>query len=302
MRQDVNAVRNLLIDTPSGGQVRLGDIANVDVTSSPNVIKRDAVSRFIDVTAEVRGRSRSAVLTDVKHSLQNVKFPLEYRYELVSNYAQRATIEHRLVLLGVAIAIGTLLLLQAAFGSWRLAVLGFLTLPLALVGVALVVLLGGGTIELGSAGAFLAVFAIATRNGVVLLQRFQQLERGEGNGVGRGLVLQGARDRLTPILATAAGTAMFFAPFAFLGDLPGHEIVSPMADAVLGGLVTATIVSLFLLPALYLRFAYGKAATEELDLRDLWEGDASLPAVSAGLGNGGGGLVPGSGTPEVRPS
>ena len=290
-RQDVTAVRNLLIDTPNGGQVRLGDVARVDVQPSPNVIQRDAVSRYVDVTAQVRGRSRSAVLADVKDRLQGVKFPLEYRYELVSNFADRGAIEHRLVLLGIGIAIGTFLLLQAAFANWRLAVLHFVTLPLALVGGTLVILIGGGTIELGSVAGLLAVFAIAVRNGVVLLQRFQRLEGGEGNGLGRDLVVQGARDRLAPILLTAGGTAAFFVPFALLGDLPGHEIVSPMASAGLGGLVTSTIVSLFLLPALYHRFAYGKASMDDLDLRDLWVETAQPPAPPVAIdltGNGDG--------------
>ena len=290
-RQDVTAVRNLLIDTPNGGQVRLGDVARVDVQPSPNVIQRDAVSRYVDVTAQVRGRSRSAVLADVKDRLQGVKFPLEYRYELVSNFADRGAIEHRLVLLGIGIAIGTFLLLQAAFANWRLAVLHFVTLPLALVGGTLVILIGGGTIELGSVAGLLAIFAIAVRNGVVLLQRFQRLEGGEGNGLGRDLVVQGARDRLAPILLTAGGTAAFFVPFALLGDLPGHEIVSPMASAGLGGLVTSTIVSLFLLPALYHRFAYGKASMDDLDLRDLWVETAQPPAPPVAIdltGNGDG--------------
>jgi Cu/Ag efflux pump CusA len=288
-RHDVSAVRNVLIDTPNGGQVRLGDVANVDVKPAPNVIQRDAVSRYVDVTAQVQGRSRSAVLADVKSRLKSVKFPLEYRYELVSNYADRAAIEHRLVLIGIAVAAGTFLLLQAAFASWRLAVLQFLTLPLALVGAAVVVLAGGGAIELGSAAGFLAVFAIAVRNGVVLLRHFQRLERGEGNGLGRDLVLQGARERLAPILLTAVATALFFAPLAFLGALPGHEIVTPMGKAVLGGLVTSTIVSLFLLPALYLRFAYGRAQGEELDLRELWEEHApvSEPVPAPAVGSNG---------------
>jgi CzcA family heavy metal efflux pump len=305
-RRDVSAVRNLLIDTPSGSQVRLGDVARVDVKPSPNVIERDAVSRRVDVTAQVHGRSRSGVLADVRQRLQSVKFPLEYRYELVSNFADRAAIEHRLVLLGIGVAIGTFLLLQAAFGSWRLAVLQFLTLPLALVGGTLAVLLAGGNIELGSAAGLLAVFAIAVRNGVVLLQRFQRLEQGEGNGLGRDLVLQGAGDRFTPILVTAVATAIFFAPFVFLGDLPGHEIVSPMGRAVLGGLVTSTIVGLFLLPALYLRFAYGRASSDELDLRDLWEEKVVEPAVATDVdGNGhkvGSEVGAGAEAPEAWPS
>jgi len=278
-RQDVDSVRNLLIDTPSGKQVRLGDIADVSIKDSPSVIQREAVSRYIDVTAGVSGRSRSAVLADVKHRMQDVKFPLEYRYELASNFADRAAIQHRLMLLGIAIAIGTFLLLQAAFGSWRLAILQFVTLPLALVGAAVVVLVGGGRVELGSACAFLAVFAIATRNGITLLRHFQDVERdSDDKNNRRDLVLQAAREQLAPMLVTGVATALFFAPLAFLGSRPGHEIVSPMGDVVLGRLLTSTLVSLFLLPALYLRFALGRAAAEDLELQELW----NEPAVADG--------------------
>jgi Cu/Ag efflux pump CusA len=297
-RQDVNSIRNLLIDTPGGNLVHLSDIAAVTVNDSPDVVQRDAVSRYVDVTADAHGRSRAAVLTDVKQRLQDVKFPLEYRYELVSNYAERAAIQHRLVLVGLVIAVGTFLLLQAAFASWRLAILQFVTLPLALVGAVVVVLLGGGSVELGSACAFLAVFAIATRNGVTLLRRLQGVER-DGNGGGRELVLQAVRDRLTPIVTTAVATALFFAPFALLGDRPGHEIVSPMGDAVLGGLVTSTIVTLFLLPALYLRFALGHAAAEDLDLRELWE---ELPAESDRTAGAAGPVAPEPDLEGVWPS
>ncbi|MCU1450040.1 MAG: acriflavin resistance protein, partial [Acidimicrobiales bacterium] len=290
-RDSVDAVRALLIDAPNGRQVRLGDVAKVDVASSPNVIERDAVSRRVDVLAEVRGRSRAAVLADVRQRLQKVSFPLEYHYELVGNYAERQALEHRLALIGIAVAVGVFLLLQAAFGSWRMAILAFVPLPLSLVGGAVAVLVHGGRIELGSLAGFLLVFGIAVRNGIALLMRYQHLERHGGDTVARELVVRGGRERLTPVLLTAAAAAVFFLPFALLGDRPGHEIVTPMAWTVLGGLVTSTIVTVFLLPALYLRFAYGKAGSEELDLRDLWEsrfGQPPVPADVSGNGHGDG--------------
>jgi CzcA family heavy metal efflux pump len=289
IRQNVSTVRDLLIDTPGGGHVRMGDVATVDVKPSPNVIERDAVSRRIDVTAGVRGRSRDAVLADVRHSLAKVEFPLEYHYELIGNYAARQGVQHRLVLLGLAAAIGIFLLLQAALGSWRMSGLLFLTLPVALVGGALGVLADGGTLELGSLVGLLTVFSIAVRNGVILIKRYQHLERQGGGVDATTLVVVGARERLAPILLTATATALVFAPFVLLGDLPGHEIVHPMGAVVLGGLAASIVLNLFLLPALYLRFGYGRAQAEEIDLRDLWEDvdvtDRTLAVSQLGVGS-----------------
>jgi len=282
-RQDVSAIRNLLIDVPGGGQVKLGDVAKVDVKPSPSVIDRDAVSRYIDVVADVSGRSQSAVTSDIRRKLDAVDFPLEYRYELVSNYTARQTAQQRLVYIGIGVALGIFLLLQAAFGSWRLAILSFFALPMSLVGGLVVIFLDGRDIELGSLAGLLAVFAIAIRNGVVLIRRYQQLERDGTEASGPDLVLHGARERLAAIITTAVAVAAFFGPFAFLGERPGHEIVEPMARVLLGGLVTSTIVALVLVPGLYLRFGYGRAAAEELDLRELWEEADGGSSVAAGV-------------------
>src|SRR5207248_468704 len=222
------------------------------------------------VTAGIKGRSRDAVLGDVRSALSKVSFPLEYHYELVGNYAHHQRVAHRILLSGLAAALALFLLLQATFGRWRLAALLFATLPLALVGCALAVRIDGGTMELGSLVGFLTVFGIAARGGVILLRRFQALERDDGVEFGPGLIAAGARERFAPTLLTAAATGLFFAPFAFLGDLPGHEIINPMGGVIIGGLVTSTVVTLFLLPALYLRFGAGQAQVEELDLRELW--------------------------------
>jgi Cu/Ag efflux pump CusA len=270
-RQNLSTIRDLLIDTPNGGHVRLGDVAHVDIKPAPNVIERDAVSRIVDVTAGIHGRSRDAVLSDIRTRLAKVAFPLEYHYELVGNYAHHQKVAQRMFWSGLVAAIAIFLLLQAIFGRWRLAALLSASLPLALVGSAVAVRLDGGTMELGSLVGFLTVFGIAVRNGVILLRRFQSLERDDGVEFGPGLVVAGARERFAPTLLTALAVGLFFAPFAFLGDLPGHEIVNPMGGVIIGGLITATVVTLFLLPALYLRFGAGQAEIEDLDLRDLWE-------------------------------
>jgi Cu/Ag efflux pump CusA len=160
-------------------------------------------------------------------------------------------------MLGVAAAaaLGIFLLLQAAFGSWRLASLAFLALPAALVGGVLAAFAGGGVISLGSLVGFLAVLGIAARNGIMLINHYQHLEQHEGEILGPGLVLRGARERLSPILMTAATIGLALLPLVLAGDIAGLEIEHPMAVVILGGLVTSTLLNLFVLPALYLRLA-----------------------------------------------
>ena len=161
----------------------------------------------------------------------------------------------QLTIFAIAALFGILLLLQAAFGSTRLAILAFLTLPSALVGGVLAAWLTGGVLSLGSLVGFFTVLGIAARNGIMMINHFQHLERSEGEPFGPGLVLRGARERLSPILMTALATGLALVPLAIAGDLPGHEIEHPMAVVILGGLITSTLLNLAILPSLYLRFA-----------------------------------------------
>lgn len=147
------------------------------------------------------------------------------------------------------------LLLQASFGSWRLSVMSFLTLPMALVGGALAAYAAGGIISLGSLVGFFTVFGIAARNGILLINHFQHLERYEGEPFGPQLVLRGSMERLSPILMTSLATGLALVPLALAGEIPGHEIEYPLAVVILGGLLTSTLLNLFVVPSLYLRFA-----------------------------------------------
>jgi Cu/Ag efflux pump CusA len=146
------------------------------------------------------------------------------------------------------------MLLHTSFGSARLATLSFLLLPSALVGGALAAYFGGGVISLGSLVGFLTVLGISARNGILMINHFQHLEREEGVTFGLDLVLRGARERLAPILMTATTTALALLPLAVAGQIPGNEIEHPMAIVILGGLVTSTLLNLFVVPPLYLRF------------------------------------------------
>jgi Cu/Ag efflux pump CusA len=254
IRRSLTDIRDLLIDTPNGGHVRLDEVASVRVGPSPSVIKREAVSRYIDVDAEVSGRDVASVVGDVKARLSEIRFPLEYHAEVLGEYAERQAVHTRVLGFSLAAAIGILLLLQAAFGSWRLALLTFAALPLALVGGVLAAYAAGGLLSLGSLVGFLTVVGIAARNCVTLIRHYQHLEQDEGETFGPALVQRGTRERLTPILMTALATGAAVTPFVLFGGIPGHEIVHPMAVVILGGLVTSTLLNLFVVPVLYLRF------------------------------------------------
>jgi CzcA family heavy metal efflux pump len=254
-RHSLSSIQNLLIDTPDGGQVRLGDVASVRIAPDPAVLNHDDVSRYIDVTAGVRGRSLGAVTRDVEQRVRGIQFPLEHHAEVLTAATERGDEKRQVWFVAVAAAIGVLLLLQAAFSSWRLAALVFLTLPLALVGGVLAALaLTTPVTALGSFAGLLGVLAVAARNGVVLVRRYQRL-RQDGEQFGAGLVLRGAQERLAPIALTALATGLGLVPLLFLGDVPGLEVVRPLAVVILGGLVTASLVSLLILPFLYLRVA-----------------------------------------------
>ena len=253
-RQNAASVSELLIDTPDGGQVKLADVAKVSLKPSPNIITRENFKRRIDVGANASGRDLASVVADVKERLAKIEFPLEYNAELLGEYTERQAAERQVLIYSIAAGIGILLLLQVVFASWRLAILAFITLPSALVGGVLATWLSDGNVSIGSLVGFLAVFGIAARNVILLIHHCQHLEKHEGETFGLKMVVRGAKERLAPILMTAATAGLGLVPLVIIGDVPGQEIVLPTAIVILGGLVTSTLLTLFVVPSLYLRF------------------------------------------------
>ena len=186
--------------------------------------------------------------------LKTVNFPHEYHYEVLGEFAERQSAQGRLFAFGLAAALGILLLLQTCIGSWRVATFSFLTLPLALVGGVLAAYAAGGVISLGSLVGFLTVFGIAARNGILLVNHYQHLEDVGGRAVRHRTGAARLPQRLAPILMTALATGLALVPLVISGEIPGAEIEYPMAIVILGGLVTSTLLNLFLVPTLYLRF------------------------------------------------
>ncbi|SCG66660.1 efflux RND transporter permease subunit [Micromonospora inositola] len=254
-RYSIESVRNLLMDAADGSKVPVGELAEVKMVPTPNQILRENGSRYINVGANVAaGKALGDVAAEVERRLATVDFPPGYHPQLLGEYKEATSAQDQLRLFAGVAVIGILFLLTTAFNSWRLSFLVLLTLPMALVGGILAAYVGGGILSLGSLVGFFTVLGIAARNGILMINHFQYLEREEGESFGRSLVLRGAKERLSPILMTSLATGLALVPLAIEGSLPGHEIEHPMAVVILGGLVTSTLLNLFVLPSLYLRF------------------------------------------------
>jgi CzcA family heavy metal efflux pump len=263
VRDDVAAVYSLPIETPLGTQIPLQDVAEVAIVPAPNEIKREGASRKIDVTCNVQGRDLGSVAREIEARVKALEFPREYHPEFLGEYAAREESRQRLLALAALSLVGVLLIIHSDFRTIRLTVLVFLTLPFALIGGVFGAVWGGGVLSLGSLVGFVTVLGIAARNGIMLVSHYRHLEEEEGEPFGADLVIRGSVERLAPILMTALATGLALVPLAIAGNKPGHEIEHPMAVVILGGLVTSTVLNLFLMPALYLAFGHSRRRSDE---------------------------------------
>ena len=266
-RSDESTVGEILIDTPYGGRVRLGELADIRMVPTPNAISRQNISRIIDVGAYVKGGSDlGAVAEEIEKRLDTVQFPIGYHVELLGEYKERQKAADNLLFSSLFVAIGIFLVLHISFRNWWLASLIYLALPAALVGGVLAAYVTSGLISLGSLVGFITVLGIAARSGILLIQHYRHIEMVEGEPFGLELILRGASERLSPILMTTLCTAFALLPLVVAGSIPGHEIELPMAVVILGGLVTSTLLTLFIVPILYLQFGSRRGQTEIEDL------------------------------------
>ncbi len=252
--RSVESIRGFLIDAPYGGRVPLEEVADIKLVPTPNKIRRENNSRRIDVHANVKGRDLGSVADEVEDRLEAIRFPIGYYPHLLGEYKERQAAQQNLLIAAIGVAVAIFLILHASFRSWWLASLIFLALPAALVGGVLAAFAGDRVVSLGSLVGVLTVLGIAARNSILLIQHYRHLERVEGEPFGLGLVLRGASERLSPILMTTLCTGLALIPLIVAGSIPGYEIEHPMAVVILGGLVTSTLLSLFVVPILYLRF------------------------------------------------
>jgi Cu/Ag efflux pump CusA len=240
----------------------------------------------VEIDAQIGGRDVGAVLRDVSSRVAAMPMPLEYHAEVFSQLSQQQGQDRTMAGLALGTAIVIFLLLQAAFGSWRLATLASLMLPLSLVGGVAGNLLAGGELSLAALLGLVTVLGLTARHIVVLIGGYQRLEAVEGIADLSAVVLRVTRDRVGPILLTAAATAAVFLPVLVAGSRPGTEILYPMAAVVLGGLVSSTLVTLVVVPSLYLRFSPVVTLTGRRTLRSRLRPRGERVVTSSPMGEG----------------
>ena len=259
VRHDITALKELVIDTPTGGHVPLGQVADVYVAPTPNQITRQANFRHIDVSCNVAGRDLGSVAREIAAKVEAIEFETGYHPEILGEYAERQQSKNRLIAVAVLSVIGIFFIVYTDFASVRLALLLLLCLPIALTGSIFAALLSGGVLSLGSIVGFVTVLGIVSRNGVMLISHYRHLEAQENMPFSEELIVRGAMERLSPILMTALTTMLALVPIAIGGIKPGQEIEHPMAIVIIGGLLTSTLLNLLFMPALYWKFARTKS-------------------------------------------
>ncbi|WP_163864466.1 efflux RND transporter permease subunit [Myxococcus eversor] len=258
LRQDVAAVKALRLVAPASGMpYQLGDVARVELVSVPNIVQHEGASRRLDVTCDAQGRALGAVVGDIQAAIADLDWPTGHHAEVLGEYAERQGAQTRLLAFSLLAVLGIALVLYLDFQSLRLVAFTLGTLPFALVGGVVGVLLTGGVISLGSLVGFVTVLGVAARNGILLVSHYRHLESSEGVPFGRELVLRGTLERLQPMAMTTLTTALALVPLVAGGLKPGQEIEHPMAVVILGGLFSSAVLNILLVPSLYLRFARG---------------------------------------------
>ncbi len=245
--QSIERIKDILISTPSGEQVPLSAVAEVVSTAGPNTINRENAQRKLVVSANAEGRDMRSVVNDMQRAIdKEVKLPEGYRVEYGGQFESEASASRLLTALSVVSICVILLLLYMQFRSWRQASVVLLNLPLALIGGVLSLVLTGGVVSIPAVIGFISLFGMATRGGMLLVDRYNELALHGGSRT--DVIVKGSTDRLLPILMTALCSALALIPLAVGSDLPGNEIQSPMAKVMLGGLLTSTLLNLFIVP------------------------------------------------------
>lgn len=250
-RGKIENMRNTFIDTHNGQKIPLHYVASVVSTSGPNTINRENVQRKIVVSANVAGRDQKSVVEEIKEKVQqNITLPEGYRIEYGGQFEAEAEASKTLLLTSVLSILAIFLLLFQEFKDVRVSAIILLNLPLALIGGVASIWITSGIISIPAIIGFITLFGIATRNGILLISHYNTLQH-QGMGL-YDSVMQGSKDRLSPILMTALTAGLALIPLAIAGDLPGNEIQSPMAKVILGGLLSSTILNIFIIPAVYI--------------------------------------------------
>lgn len=250
-RGSMERIKDLMIDTPDGGKIPLTEVAEIKSTTGPNAINRENVKRKIVVSANASGRDLRSVVNDIQARIdKNIKLPEGYHIEYGGQFESEQSASRTLMLASAVSIVIMFLLLYLQFRNALESGVILLNLPLALIGGIFALCLTTGEVSIPAIIGFISLFGIATRNGMLLISRYNTLQREEGLSL-KESIMKGSLDRLNPIVMTALCSALALIPLALRGDLPGNEIQSPMAKVILGGLLTSTFLNAFIVPIIY---------------------------------------------------
>ena len=250
-RSSIDNIRNLMIETADGSKIPFEYVADIRSSSGPNTISRENVSRKLVVSANVSGRDLRGAVNDIQEIIdEQIILPDDYHIEYGGQFESEQAASQTLMITSIFSILAIYLLLYNQFRSPSQAAVIMLNLPLALIGGVFVIFFTSGVVSIPSIIGFISLFGIATRNGMLLVDRYNDLVAG-GMSV-KEAVIHGSLDRLNPIVMTALTSALALIPLALGGALPGNEIQSPMAQVILGGLLSSTLLNGFVIPIIYL--------------------------------------------------
>lgn len=250
-RKTMERIEDMMIDTADGQRIPLSEVADVESSKGPNTINRENVKRKIVISANTSGRDLRSVVNDIQKRIDSqIKLPEGYHIEYGGQFESEQSASRTLMITSLMSIVVIFLLLYMQFKNTFESGVIMLNLPLALIGGVFALVFTTGELSIPAIIGFISLFGIATRNGMLLITRYNTLRNEDGLSV-RESVMHGSLDRLNPILMTALSSALALVPLALKGDLPGNEIQSPMAKVILGGLLTSTFLNAFILPVVY---------------------------------------------------
>lgn len=242
---------DIMVDCPDGRKIPLADVAEIVSATGPNTINRENVKRKIVISANTSGRDVGSVVNDIQSRVESdIQLPEGYHIEYGGQFENARSAGRILLFTSLASIVVIFLLLYMQFRNVTESGVILLNLPLALIGGVFALVFTSGEVSIPALIGFISLFGIATRNGMLLITRYNTLRREDRMSL-RDCVVSGSSDRLNPILMTALTSALALIPLALNGDLPGNEIQSPMAKVILGGLLTSTFLNAFVVPVVY---------------------------------------------------
>jgi Cu/Ag efflux pump CusA len=248
-RTSLSDVANLMVDS-NDGKIPLSVIADVRSEAGPNTINRENVKRRLIISANVDGRDLRSTVNEIQEKVQqNVSLPEGYYLTYGGQFENEAAASRTLMLASLGALLVILMLLFSEFRNWAQPLMILLNMPLAIIGGVFILIITGSELNIPAIIGFISLMGIATRNGMLLMNRYNALAA-EGKSIADRVII-GSEDRLLPIVMTALTSALALLPIALNGDMPGNEIQSPMAIVILGGLVTSTVLNAYVVPAIY---------------------------------------------------